>query len=394
MGISVGDLPADHGHRPRRARRGRTARPPLDRARRRGPGAAGVPRRWPPRTVATSTPPIGSATRVPRARARRLRRRPPDGTRLLRVRRPRQRRRVWLDGWLPRHRPGRAFGRHLVWHSALHHLAVGDAEGALGALCRLRRRHVRRSADRRSVAALALPAARPRPAGHRPGVAAVASLAAAVARRRAVHLPRRPRRARPGHRRRRRRPAPASRTTQRSFDVPGRRETAARPGARASRRTSRATTPGPPTRCCGSSRTSGTARRLPRPARGLRGHPRARADPRRPPRARPRAGCAPGWTAATADLDSGLLARSGGRDAIPWRRDCRGGRLDAARAGSRATARVVCRHPRGPTGATREEDVQPLPPAHGHATRPVSTSADSTASSPSTARHARPTSPA
>jgi hypothetical protein len=38
---------------------------------------------------------------------------------------------AWLDDWLPGTDPQAMFGRHLVWHSALHHLAVGDAEGAL-----------------------------------------------------------------------------------------------------------------------------------------------------------------------------------------------------------------------------------------------------------------------
>ena len=38
---------------------------------------------------------------------------------------------AWLDGWLPTTDQDAAFGAHLVWHSALHHLAVGDGEGAL-----------------------------------------------------------------------------------------------------------------------------------------------------------------------------------------------------------------------------------------------------------------------
>jgi hypothetical protein len=38
---------------------------------------------------------------------------------------------AWLDGWLPGTDQEAMFGRHLVWHSALHHLAIGDAEGAL-----------------------------------------------------------------------------------------------------------------------------------------------------------------------------------------------------------------------------------------------------------------------
>lgn len=37
----------------------------------------------------------------------------------------------WLDGWLPSTDQEAPFGSHLVWHSALHHLAVGDADGAL-----------------------------------------------------------------------------------------------------------------------------------------------------------------------------------------------------------------------------------------------------------------------
>ena len=38
---------------------------------------------------------------------------------------------AWLDGWLPDSDRQAGFYGHLVWHSALHHLAVGDAEGAL-----------------------------------------------------------------------------------------------------------------------------------------------------------------------------------------------------------------------------------------------------------------------
>jgi len=38
---------------------------------------------------------------------------------------------AWLDSWLPTTDQEAFFGRHLVWHSALHHLAVGDADGAL-----------------------------------------------------------------------------------------------------------------------------------------------------------------------------------------------------------------------------------------------------------------------
>jgi hypothetical protein len=38
---------------------------------------------------------------------------------------------AWLDGWLPGTDQQAMFGLHLVWHSALHHLAIGDAEGAL-----------------------------------------------------------------------------------------------------------------------------------------------------------------------------------------------------------------------------------------------------------------------
>ena len=37
----------------------------------------------------------------------------------------------WLDRWLPTTDQHAMFGRHLVWHAALHHLAVGDGEGAL-----------------------------------------------------------------------------------------------------------------------------------------------------------------------------------------------------------------------------------------------------------------------
>lgn len=37
----------------------------------------------------------------------------------------------WLDGWLPSTDQDAPFGGHLVWHSALHHLAVGDGDAAL-----------------------------------------------------------------------------------------------------------------------------------------------------------------------------------------------------------------------------------------------------------------------
>ena len=37
----------------------------------------------------------------------------------------------WLDGWLPTTDQKAMFGRHLVWHAALHHLALGDGDGAL-----------------------------------------------------------------------------------------------------------------------------------------------------------------------------------------------------------------------------------------------------------------------
>jgi hypothetical protein len=37
----------------------------------------------------------------------------------------------WLDGWLPTTDQKAMFGGHLVWHAALHHLALGDGEGAL-----------------------------------------------------------------------------------------------------------------------------------------------------------------------------------------------------------------------------------------------------------------------
>ena len=38
---------------------------------------------------------------------------------------------AWLDAWLPTTDQAAPFGSHLVWHSALHHLAVGDRERAL-----------------------------------------------------------------------------------------------------------------------------------------------------------------------------------------------------------------------------------------------------------------------
>ena len=38
---------------------------------------------------------------------------------------------AWLDDWLPGTDQKAMFGRHLVWHAALHHLAVGDGAGAL-----------------------------------------------------------------------------------------------------------------------------------------------------------------------------------------------------------------------------------------------------------------------
>jgi len=38
---------------------------------------------------------------------------------------------AWLDGWLPGTDQKAMFGGHLVWHAALHHLALGDGDGAL-----------------------------------------------------------------------------------------------------------------------------------------------------------------------------------------------------------------------------------------------------------------------
>jgi hypothetical protein len=38
---------------------------------------------------------------------------------------------TWLDGWLQTTDQKAMFGRHLVWHAALHHLALGDGDGAL-----------------------------------------------------------------------------------------------------------------------------------------------------------------------------------------------------------------------------------------------------------------------
>jgi hypothetical protein len=39
--------------------------------------------------------------------------------------------RTWLDGWLPTTDQQAPFGGHLVWHAALHDLALGDGDGAL-----------------------------------------------------------------------------------------------------------------------------------------------------------------------------------------------------------------------------------------------------------------------
>jgi hypothetical protein len=38
---------------------------------------------------------------------------------------------AWLDDWLPGTDQKAMFGGHLVWHAALHHLALGDGDGAL-----------------------------------------------------------------------------------------------------------------------------------------------------------------------------------------------------------------------------------------------------------------------
>jgi hypothetical protein len=38
---------------------------------------------------------------------------------------------AWLDGWFPGTDQHADFGSHLVWHSALHHLALGNADTAL-----------------------------------------------------------------------------------------------------------------------------------------------------------------------------------------------------------------------------------------------------------------------
>ncbi len=37
----------------------------------------------------------------------------------------------WFDGWFPSADQEAPFGGHLIWHAALHHLALGDGEGAL-----------------------------------------------------------------------------------------------------------------------------------------------------------------------------------------------------------------------------------------------------------------------
>ena len=79
---------------------------------------------------------------------------------------------AWLDDWLPGTDQKAMFGGHLVWHAALHHLAIGDGDGALARYPLVRRLRGGRSADRRTVAAVALPAARPHAARHRPGAAA------------------------------------------------------------------------------------------------------------------------------------------------------------------------------------------------------------------------------
>jgi hypothetical protein len=38
---------------------------------------------------------------------------------------------AWLDGWLPDTDQDADFGKHLVWHSALHHLALGHRDTAI-----------------------------------------------------------------------------------------------------------------------------------------------------------------------------------------------------------------------------------------------------------------------
>lgn len=38
---------------------------------------------------------------------------------------------AWLDAWLPTTDQQAPFGSHLVWHSALHHLAVGDGDAVI-----------------------------------------------------------------------------------------------------------------------------------------------------------------------------------------------------------------------------------------------------------------------
>ena len=95
---------------------------------------------------------------------------------------------TWLDGWLPTTDQKAMFGRHLVWHAALHHLALGDGDGALARYPRLRRLDGRRPADRRPVPAVALPAARPRTSRHRPRDPARQRPGQAPVGRRAVHF--------------------------------------------------------------------------------------------------------------------------------------------------------------------------------------------------------------
>ena len=161
----------------------------------------------------------------------------------------------WLDGWLPTTDQEADFGSHLVWHSALHHLALGHQDTAIE-----RYRHCAGRAGpgglvdgtsmlwRCQMHGLV-------PPGADPAEVRVSEVVAPLTRGRAVHVRRRPRRARPGHRRGRRRPAPVRGRTRPASPRPG-APSCCRTSRSAWRRTSRGTTPRPATGCWRASGTS------------------------------------------------------------------------------------------------------------------------------------------
>ena len=189
---------------------------------------------------------------------------------------------AWLDAWLPTTDQEAMFGRHLVWHAALHHLALGDGDGALGRYpgCGGSTAGGRLIDGPSLLWRCQLP--RPRPTGGRPGDAAGQRACPTRHGRRSLHVSRCARRPRTGDGRRCRRPAPL-RPQRAELRGARRRGAPARPGRRP--RGVRGGRPRQGGGCAAAFRAVPVERRrLPRPARGLRGHLDPRAGARGPTR--------------------------------------------------------------------------------------------------------------